>query len=94
LPPTQLYIGWLLRLVLDGLDRHRGIEHPLSFIPGARWYSEALLPSRSMPRSRGDKLAESFTHGKARGGDTDSATRLHRHPSHRRLLPARGVRGR
>jgi len=63
LPPTQLYNeGWLLRLVLDWLDRHRGFAHPLSFLPGARWYSEALLASRFLPRTRGDKLAEAFTH--------------------------------
>ena len=36
LPPTALYNeGWLLRLVLDWLDRHRELEHPLSFMPGS-----------------------------------------------------------
>ena len=78
LPPTELYNeGWLLRLVLDWLDRHREVEHPLSFMPGARWYSEALLPSRFLPRTRGDKLAESFTHADGLIGhfDVDSGQR-------------------
>jgi len=63
LPPTELFNeGWMLRLVLDWLDRHRDHPHVLAFEPGARWYSEALLPSRFLPRTRGDRLAESFTH--------------------------------
>ncbi len=63
LPPTALFNeGWMLRLVLDMLDRHRSTAHPLAFSSGARWYSEALLPSQFLPRFRADKLAESFTH--------------------------------
>jgi hypothetical protein len=63
LPPTELYSeGWLLRLVLDSCDRNRNVAHALSFLPGARWYSEALLPSRFLPQRRGDERAESFTH--------------------------------
>lgn len=63
LPPTELYNeGWLLRLVLDWFDRDRTISHQLAFLPGARWYSEALLPSRFLPQRRGDERAESFTH--------------------------------
>ena len=63
LPPTELYNeGWMLRLVLDWFDRHRTLSHELTFLPGARWYSEALLPSRFLPQCRGDKRAESFTH--------------------------------
>jgi len=63
LPPTELFNeGWMLRLVLDWLDRHRDCAHTLAFEAGARWYSEALLPSRFLPRVRGDSLAESFTH--------------------------------
>ena len=52
----------MLRLVLDWFDRHRGIDHPLAFAPGARWYCEAALPSRFFPRARGDPRAESYTH--------------------------------
>jgi hypothetical protein len=75
LPPTQLYNeGWLLRLVLDWLDRHREVGHPLSFMPGSRWYSEALLPSRFMARTRGDKLAETFTHADGLIGHFDIAS--------------------
>jgi hypothetical protein len=63
MPPTELYNeGWMLRLMLDWLDQHREVDHPLAFLPKARWYSEALLPSRFKPRQRGDRLAESFTH--------------------------------
>ena len=63
LPPTELYNeGWMLRLVLDRFDRDRALSHELSFLPEARWYSEALLPSRFLPQRRGDDRAESFTH--------------------------------
>jgi hypothetical protein len=63
LPPTELYNeGWLLRLVLDWFDRNRSLSHELSFLPDARWYSEALLPSRFLPQQRGDDRAEGFTH--------------------------------
>jgi hypothetical protein len=63
LPPTEIFNeGWVLRLVLDWFDRNRDFIHPLSFAPDARWYSEALLPSRFLPQTRGDQRAESFTH--------------------------------
>lgn len=63
LPPTELFNeGWILRLVLDWLSRNRQVDHPLSFLPGAGWYSEALLPSRFLPVNRGDNKGESFTH--------------------------------
>ena len=63
LPPTELFNeGWLLRLALDWFDRNRFGQHPLSFAPEARWYSNALLPSRFLPRKRNDTNAESFTH--------------------------------
>lgn len=63
LPPTELYNeGWMLRLILDWFDRNRDMPHFLAFLPNARWYSEALLPSHFPPQRRGDPLAESFTH--------------------------------
>lgn len=63
LPATDLYNeGWMLRLVLDWFGRHIDVEHELKFSEGARWYSEALLPSAFLARFRGDKLAESWTH--------------------------------
>ena len=62
MPPTAVYNeGWMLRLVLDWFDRNRGIPHELAFAEGARWYSEALLPSRFLATFRADARAESFT---------------------------------
>jgi hypothetical protein len=63
LPPTELYNeGWMLRLVLNCLEHNRDLEHDLSFLPGSRWYSEALLASQFLPERRDDDRAESFTH--------------------------------
>lgn len=63
MPPTQLFNeGWLLRGALDWFATHPTAEHPLAVPTGSRWYSEALLPSQFLPRSRGDGLAESHTH--------------------------------
>jgi len=63
-PATLLYNeGWLLRLVLDWFANRKASEgHVLSFHPGARWFSEALLPSQFFASSRGDALAEGWTH--------------------------------
>lgn len=62
-PPNVLYNeGWLLRVVLDWFERHGGDRYPLSPLPGARWFSEAWLPSAFLPRHRGDVLAEGRTH--------------------------------
>ena len=63
MPPTILYNeGWMLRLVVDWFDKNRETTHPLEFLPGARWYSEALLGTQFRAVERGDKRAESFTH--------------------------------
>jgi hypothetical protein len=63
MPPTEVYNeGWMLRLALDWSDRHRDVSSPLRFESGARWYSEALLPSQFKAQHRGDRRAESFTH--------------------------------
>jgi hypothetical protein len=63
LPPTLLYNeGWMLRLTLSLLEELRVAGHALSIPPGCRWYSEALLPSAFLPRSRTDPLGESWTH--------------------------------
>lgn len=62
-PPTDLFNeGWMLRLTLDWLSRRDNLAHDLAFSSGSAWYSEALLPSAFLPRHRGDKLAESWTH--------------------------------
>lgn len=62
-PPTLLFNeGWLLRLILDSFARQPLTDHPLAFAPGARWFSEALLPSAFLPRHCGDPLGEAHTH--------------------------------
>ena len=62
LPPTLLYNeGWLLRLVLDWYFSHPSETRLVPFAPKARWYSEALLPSRFF-RS---KKREGYTHADA-----------------------------
>ncbi len=63
LPPTGLYNeGWMLRLLLEWFSQQPASGHPLSFTEGSRWYSEALIPSAFLPRNRGDKFAETWTH--------------------------------
>jgi hypothetical protein len=60
LPPTTLYNeGWMLRLILDWCSEHPTAIEPFLFLPQARWYSEALLPSRFGGRGN---LREGFTH--------------------------------
>jgi len=54
--------GWLLRLVLDWFSRAEPNTQPISFQPGTKWFSEALLPSQFLARSREDSLAEGWTH--------------------------------
>ena len=62
-PATILYNeGWLLRLVLDWFSRPAGDTHPLDFVSGARWFSEALMPSQFLRGTEGDRLAEGWTH--------------------------------
>jgi hypothetical protein len=51
----------MLRLVLDWMAVDGQPEHNLSFDEGARWSSEALLPSSFLPRHRGDSLGEGWT---------------------------------
>src|SRR4051795_7110844 len=62
-PPTALFgEQWLLRLVVDWFHGQGGDRYPISPLPGARWFSEAWLPSAFLPRYRGDRLGESRTH--------------------------------
>ena len=62
-PPMILYNeGWMLRLIISWFSTHNIPDHPLSFPENGRWYSEALLPSTFLPRFRGDKCSESYTH--------------------------------
>jgi hypothetical protein len=65
-PPSTLFgEQWLLRVVVDWFERHGGDRYPMSPSPGARWFSEAWLPSAFLPRYRGDHLGESRTHADA-----------------------------
>jgi hypothetical protein len=65
-PPTELFNeGWMLRLVLDAIQKLELDDHPLRFLPQSRWYSEARMASPFAPRSRGDNLGEGFTHADA-----------------------------
>ena len=60
--PTEVFNeGWMLRLALDWMAAEGQPDHPLSFDEGARWSSEALLPSSFLPRRRGDPLGEGWT---------------------------------
>ncbi len=52
----------MLRLILDWAQQQAPGSHPLAFLPDARWYCEALLWPQFLARSRGDKLAETWTH--------------------------------
>ena len=62
-PPTVLYNeNWMLRVVLDALVSGGTSSEAIPVTEGARWYSEALLPSAFLARVRGDPLAESYTH--------------------------------
>ena len=62
-PPSELYNeDWLLRIVLDWFTRQGGDRYPMSPLPGARWFSQAWLPSAFLSRYRGDRLAEARTH--------------------------------
>jgi hypothetical protein len=63
LPPTELYCeGWLLRIILDWYSTHHMNGDALDFAEGARWFSEARLPSAFRPRTRGDPLGEARAH--------------------------------
>lgn len=78
-PATLLFEeGWMLRLVLQWFAESNTTGHELSFAPDARWFSEARLASAFLPRHRGDKLAEGYTHadgviGHFRIGETGQA---------------------
>ncbi|MGP8080309.1 MAG: hypothetical protein ACLPVI_07335 [Dehalococcoidales bacterium] len=62
-PPTMLFNeGWCLRIILNRFSKNEMKGHPLSFEFNSTWYSEGLLRSPFLPRYRGDKLSESWTH--------------------------------
>ena len=60
--PTDLYNeGWMLRLLLDSMAKRQATSHPFRFATNASWFSEALLYSEFLARSRPDELAEGWT---------------------------------
>jgi hypothetical protein len=62
-PSTILYNeSWLLRLALDWFSTHEVPNHPLTFLEGARWFSESLLPSAFLTSPQGTRLAEGWSH--------------------------------
>lgn len=62
-PATDLFNeGWMLRLILDWFSQNPSLDHPLSFSPDDKWFSEALLPTAFIARHRGDPQAEPWTH--------------------------------
>ena len=68
-PPTTLYNeGWMMRLTIDWFARNNIDNYPLAFPENGTWYSEALLPSTFLPRYRGDKYSESWTHADGASG--------------------------
>ena len=74
-PATVLFNeSWMLRLLLDELDRLRPEHHAMTPKEGARWYSEALLPSQFLPTSQRDPLGETWTHADAAIGHFEVGT--------------------
>jgi hypothetical protein len=62
-PPTTFYNeGWMMRLVIDWFARNKTNHFPLTVPQDSTWYSEALLLSTFLPRYRGDKYSELWTH--------------------------------
>ena len=60
--PTEIYNeSWLVKLVIAQGSSIPTEDHPLSFLPGGSWYSEALLPTVFKAQIQGDPLAESRT---------------------------------
>ena len=75
-PPTEVFNEtWMLRLVLDAFQtldlQHGGFR----FLPGAKWYSEALLSSAFRPQARPDTLGEGLTNADAVIGDFEVGER-------------------
>ena len=68
--PTLLYNeGWMIRLLVAESIKENITIKGLNFNNIATWYSEGLLSSPFLPRIKGDKLAEGFTHADMVLGD-------------------------
>jgi hypothetical protein len=68
--PTLLYNeGWMARLLVSA-SIQQGIHlQDIDFSNVQNWYSEGLLSSPFLPRERGDKLGEGYTHADMVIGD-------------------------
>ncbi len=76
MPPTMLFNeGWLLRVILHWFSQNNVSDRPLSFSPGAVWFSEGLLASQFLPVRRGDELAELYTHADGIIGNIEAGGR-------------------
>nr|WP_321464359.1 hypothetical protein [uncultured Desulfobulbus sp.] len=76
--PTILYNeGWMTRLLVEISVESKLNLHDLDFANIRHWYSEGLLSSPFLARTRKDVLAEGFTHADMALGDfqVDSANR-------------------
>jgi len=62
-PATEYFNEtWMLRIVLDWFSKNHVSDHPFSMTKDCQWFSEGLIPSQFLPRSRKDPLGESWTH--------------------------------
>jgi len=70
IPPTILYNeGWMIRLLVE-ISVKEKIQLPnINFGAIKQWYSEGLMSSPFLARTRGDKLAEGYTHADMVLGD-------------------------
>ncbi len=70
LNPTEIYNeGWLTRLLVYYSIKEELVINDIHFSKINNWCSEALISSPFLPRKRGDKLAEGYTHADMAIGD-------------------------
>lgn len=68
--PTEFYCeGWLTRLMIFSVTDHGLKNHDLFIKQNEKYFSEALLYSPFLARSKKDPLAESFTHADSAIGE-------------------------
>jgi hypothetical protein len=68
--PTEFYNeGWLTRLLIFSITDFGLKEHPLYIQDNSKYFSESLLYTPFLARSRKDSLAESFTHADSAIGE-------------------------
>lgn len=68
--PTSLYNeGWMTRLLVIASIESKTLIQDIDFDKIQNWYSEGLLSSPFLARTRTDKLAEGYTHADMALGD-------------------------